>query len=523
MSTVETQFDERTATIPAWLRLVGAALVVLVAVAIGLAALERGQVELLFLLVGAAIFGYASLSRPNIAIYLAMFLLYTNTTVIAQRFHGMPHPVVFSVPLLLLMPISYRVLFRGEQIVFPRVTVWITLFLMVQAIGALLSIDPPAAFEGVLVSITEGALLFLLIVNAVRTEQVLRGVVWALLAGGAFLGAISAHQYLTNSYDKTYGGFAQTEGKGFGVQGERVKVIQHRAAGPLAGENRYAQIMLMLFPLGLFQFFGERKASLRWLAVAATVLIMIGWALTFSRGSTIALCMTVAAMACLGHLRLRHLVSVGALAVLLLLAIPQFRARLESLETLPALLTGKVTSTNRPDGAVNGRVTEMMAALRVYADHPILGVGPSMFRNYSQEYGNVGGLKALETRREAHCFYAAVAAEFGTIGMIALLGGVFVTLRDLHRTRRMCAESHPLLSRLATGFFFMIVVYMTTGIFEHFSFIRYFWTMMALATACVCIASRILQENAAEEGTVTCNPRSDSLASETPNFRKFCR
>lgn len=505
MSTFEQQHIEGAPTDLRWFRLVGAAIVVLGAVAIGLVALERGKIDLLFLLVGAAIVGYVSLSRPNVAIYLAMFLLYTNTPVIAKRFHGIPHPIVYSVPLLLLLPIAYRVLFRGQQIFFPRVTVWITLFLMVQTVGAFVSIDPPAAFESVLISITEGALLFLLIVNAVRTEQVLHGVVWAFLAGGAFLGAVSAHQYLTNSYDKNYGGFAQTEGKGFGVQGERVKIIQNRAAGPLAVKNRYAQIMLMLFPLGLSQFCGERKALLKWLAIAATILIMIGWALTFSRGSAIAFALTVTVMVGLGHLRLRQLVIVGALAGVLLLALPQFRVRLASLETLPALLTGKMTSANRPDGAVTGRVTEMLAAARVYVDHPIIGVGPSMFRNYSQEYGNVGGLKALETRREAHCLYAAVAAEFGTFGLIALFGGVFVTLRDLRRTCLACADSHPLLSRLATGFFLMIVVYLTTGIFEHFSFIRYFWTMMALATACVCIASRTLRESAAE-GNVTCNP-----------------
>ncbi|MEX0820252.1 MAG: O-antigen ligase family protein [Pirellulaceae bacterium] len=505
MSTIEQQHDERTAIDLGWLRFVGAAMVVLCAVAIGIVALERDKVELLILLVGGAIFGYASWSRPNIAIYLAMFLLYTNAPVIAQRFHGIPKPIVFSVPLFLLIPTACRVLFRGEQIIFPRVTVWFTLFLMVQAVGALMSIAPPVAFEGVVTFITEGGLLFLLIVNAVRTEQVLHGVVWTFLAAGAFLGAASAHQYLTNSYHKTYGGFAQLEGKGFGVQGERGKVIQNRAAGPLAVKNRYAQIMLMLFPLGLFQFIGERKALLRWLALAATVLIMAGWALTFSRGSTIGLGLTVVVMVAFGHLRLSHLVVVGVLAAALLLTLPQFRARLVTMQSLPALLTGKMTSANQPDGAVTGRVTEMLAAVWVYADHPIIGVGPSMFPYYSQQYGNVGGLKALDTKRQAHCLYAGVAAEFGTIGLIAVFGGVFVTLRDLHRARQACADSHPLLARLATGLFFMIVVYLTTGIFEHFAFIRYFWTMMALATACICVASRTLRESAAE-ATVTCSP-----------------
>ncbi len=495
MATAAANSETRTVNAPAWLRLVGAASIILAVVVVGLVAFERGKAELLFLLIGAAIFGYVSLSRPNVTIYLAMFLLYTNAPVIAKRFHGIPHLIVFCVPLLLLIPIALRVVFRGEDFIFPRVTVWIFLFLMVQCIGALLCVDPPAAFKSVLTSVTEGALLFLLVVNAVRTERVLRGVVWALLAGGAFLGAISAHQYLTNSYGNDYGGFAQTEGKGFGVQGKLVKVIQNRAAGPLAVKNRYAQIMLMLFPLGVFQFFGEKQAARRWLAMAATLLIMIGWALTFSRGSTIALGLTIATMVALGHLRLGRLLVIGAIVGLLLCSLPQFRARLSSLDTLPGLMTGKMTSANRPDGAVTGRMTEMMAAVRVYMDYPIIGVGPSMFRNYSQEYGNIGGMKALETRREAHCFYAAVAAEFGTLGMLALLSFIGITLRDLHRINRQCIAIEPSLARLAAGVFFMIVVYLTTGIFEHFSFIRYFWTMMGLAVACVCIASETAKQS----------------------------
>ena len=40
------------------------------------------------------------------------------------------------------------------------------------------------------------------------------------------------------------------------------------------------------------------------------------------------------------------------------------------------------------DGAMRRRVTEMMAAVRVFFDHPTIGVGPGMFKAYSEEYGN---------------------------------------------------------------------------------------------------------------------------------------
>ena len=45
-------------------------------------------------------------------------------------------------------------------------------------------------------------------------------------------------------------------------------VMQRRLAGPLGEQNRYAQIMLMLVPLGLFRFWGERSIALRQLSYA---------------------------------------------------------------------------------------------------------------------------------------------------------------------------------------------------------------------------------------------------------------
>jgi hypothetical protein len=500
-TTADTSPHDRT-----WLRILLPVAAVLAAGGVGIVAVERGKIELLLLLLIAPIAGYVALWRPNTMIYAALFLLYTNAPVIAKRFHGLPYPIVFSVPLLLMLPIAGRVLFRGGQVFFPRVTLWIVLFVMVQTTGALLSKNPRIGFEGVIISVTEGVLLFLLVVNAVRTEQVLRGVVWMLLAAGAFLGAASAYQYATNSYHKSYGGFAQLEGEGFAVQGERIKVIQRRAAGPLGVKNRYAQIMLMLFPLGMFQLWGERRASIRLLAITAIGMILTGWALTFSRGSAVGFALTVVVMAGLGYVNWRQLVVVGALAGVLLLALPQYRTRLASLDVIPAMLTGKSVGGNRPDGAVTGRMTEMLAAARVYADHPIVGVGPTMFRYYAQEYGKVGGFRAIAADREAHCLYVAVAAEFGTLGSVFLFGLIYLTLRDLGRVRKLCADSHPQLARLAAGFFFMIIVYLTTGIFAHFSFIRYFWMMMALATACVCIARSKLAEEAESEGAPTCNP-----------------
>ena len=76
MSYAKQQYVEDDRQDRAWPRLLFAAAAVIVAVAIGLVALERGKVELLFLLIGTVIAGYASLSRPNTAIYIAVSALH---------------------------------------------------------------------------------------------------------------------------------------------------------------------------------------------------------------------------------------------------------------------------------------------------------------------------------------------------------------------------------------------------------------------------------------------------------------
>ena len=73
---------------------------------------------------------------------------------------------------------------------------------------------------------------------------------------------------------------------------------------------------------------------------------------------------------------------------------------------------------------------------------------------------------------------------------------LFVTLRNLNRVRRRALESRPELSRLAAGFMLAVLAYMTTGIFLHLAYQRYFFFLVALAAAASSIAMRELSADA---------------------------
>ena len=191
-------------------------------------------------------------------------------------------------------------------------------------------------------------------------------------------------------------------------------------------------------------------------------------------------------------IKIRQLLPIAVGTALLLLVFPQFATRMNSLKYLTGMVTGgRQTLAGEVDGSIKRRATVMLAAARVAADYPLLGVGPGNFNFYSREYGKLGGFRVIEGDREAHCLYLEVAAEHGVIGLVCFLAILFVTLRNLVRVRRRWLHSRPEIANLATGFLLAIVAYLTTGIFLQLAFVRFFWLMLAFASSVGYIASRL--------------------------------
>jgi O-antigen ligase len=424
-------------------------------------------------------------SWPEAATLAVVALLYSNAAVVAVRFHGLPFAVGAMVVLPLAVPLANDLILHRRPLIVTPALPFVLLFLAMETVTVAMSRDPETALSR-LFEEGQGVVLYILITNVVRNAATLRRIVWSLILVGSILGAIALHQQLTGSFRSTYGGFAQADTGAFDVQTSQGTVSQPRLAGPIGETNRYAQIMLMLMPLGFMQFAGGRSWWARTLAILGTALAAVGCALTFSRGAALALVLVVGTMAMMGYIRPRHLVVLVLGSFLALTAFPQSRARLASLQTVAdSLLAGQAggQSGERLDGAVTGRLTEMLAAARVFADHPVFGVGPGMFKYYAPEYGNDGGLRFLEGPREAHNLYLGIAAETGALGILSFLAIVFVTLRSLQRRRQACMRTDPALAHSVTGFILVVVAYLATGMSMHFSYTRYFWLMLGLAGA----------------------------------------
>ena len=465
--------------------------------------------------VGAALLGMTILVRPGIATLVVVAILYSNAGVIAVRFHDVPSFVAAAVPMLLIPPLAAFIILERREIVVTSAFPWILGLLLVQLISGIASNDAGTAFDTVLTFVLEGIGLYFLITNVVRTRDVLIAVVWILVAIGAFLGALSFYQDATGTYGNIYLGFAQpseatvsSDESGLGT------IAQYRLAGNIGEKNRYAQIMLMLVPLGLFLAIGERSRVRRLLALSAAGITSLGVALTFSRGAAIGFVLLFGIMFLMGYLKWKHLLAVVLGAAIVLAAVPVYTERLTELVAVSESVGD--TGIDQADGAIQSRVTEGLAALLAWADHPVIGVGPGQFPQYYRQYAEVVGIRVLARDRESHNLYLGMAAELGILGITVFLIILGLTFRDLIRARRAVQVHDPLIAAIVTGFMFAILAYLSTGIFLHMSFIRYFWLMLGLAAASAVVAMAIAKAN---EAKATADTTADGLpAARTPDL-----
>lgn len=422
---------------------------------------------------------------PAVTTLVVLFVLYANLPVVAIHSYGVPELAAASFFLLLVLPFFYYVVVARQPIVVNRTLLLMVVYLGVIFLSAVASGHVASSLDRVVSFIVEGLVLYVLVINTVRTPGLLRNAMWALILAGVLMGGISLYQELTGSYDNDFGGMAVVKDSGVmdtgrtDLLGKDVKRL--RLSGPLGSKNRYAQVMVVLLPIALMRIWGERRLLLRLLAAASCIPIVAGALLTFSRGAGISIILTLFAMAFLRVLKLRHLVVVGLVGFLFVSAvIPDYIYRLSTAVDVAELASG---NTEDASGSVRGRATVNLAALNIFFDHPLLGVGPGQTSAYMIKYGNEVGFRRLETDRRAHNMYLEELADTGIVGFTLFMGILGLTLYELLQVRRRWMSSRPEVGHILAGLMMAIIAYMSTAIFLHLSYVRYYWVILALAGA----------------------------------------
>ena len=451
---------------------------------------------LLAVFVAAGVVAFlVSLARPSSATYVVIAILYSNAAAVAARSHGVPDFIAVAFPLLLALPLADHLLLRRKPVVITAALPFLFGYMLVQVLSTIGARDVSDTADGLIGFLIGGFGLYFVITNVIRTYASLRTAIWVVLVAAAAVGVLSTIQAVTGQYNNDFGGFATVDlpGRDNAEQLSASLDATVRAEGPIGETNRFAQVMVVLLPIGVMLAIGEKRRLYRSLALLLTLLILAGMATTFSRGAALGLTVVLVVATFLGYLRVRHLVGLGLVLALLLLAFPTYGQRLLDLQGL-LNLDQKRAVAEQPDaqvvgdtGNLRGRATSTLAALYVWSDHPVFGVGRGQFRQYYEEYAGEVADTGLSSRvdfgatRQAHNLYTSVAAETGTFGLVLFLAVFIVTMRRLLGARRWWHASRPDVAHLAVGFFLAIVAYLVSGIALHLSYERYLWFLLALA------------------------------------------
>ena len=434
--------------------------------------------------------GYSLFKKPELATLVFAAILYANLAVIGVQLYHVPQIAAAGVSGLLVLPLANYLLVRREKLLFNTGFFLALLYGAALVAASLLARDMNIAMNELGNFFAEGLILYFLLINVIRELHALKRVIWTLLLVGSVLGALSLLQETTKTYENNYGGLAQ---KSNDIDMADVKLDEYggsrRAGGPLGKENRYAQIMVVIFPLALCMAYIEPARKMRLLAIAAAGLILGGIVLTFSRGAFVTLAGMMLIMIFLRYIRPTQALGGMALLVMAILTVlPEYVERVSSVTNLSSVVAQDSEGTREADGSLRGRFAQNLAAIRVFFEHPFLGVGPGHFAKfYSARYGNEVGTKRLISNRRAHSLYLEMLADTGLAGTLTFMTVVVVVVRRLWQARRRFAQTRPELSHLATGLILGIFNYFGTALFLHLSYQRYYWFLMALAGAALLI------------------------------------
>lgn len=420
----------------------------------------------------------ASIGLPILAA-----ILYLNLSdVVARR---TPIPSLLQ-PLILLLAIAvivYRDRFQPRAIAASALSLLAIVYCVVLIAGTSWSENPAVADAKVLEGVR--GLIILLIAGSLGARwTAVRRAVAVIALGAAFLAALTLFQSVTGRFDLDFGGLARSERGHIFAQ-----VSDIRASGPIGDPNFYGQILVMAFPLAAFLGWGAARRRERILFLTAAALIAVGTALTYSRGSLLALAVAGALTIVVLRVRLMHVA-----ALLLIAAV-----------VAPANLTQRFLSLGGSEGVVKGierdssvdrRKLDAGVAIRMFDEHPLLGVGTGAFSYHYGRYANEVGSSArqyglLNANQAAHSLYLELAAETGLAGLLAfgaMMAAAFAMLRDARR--KLLARGLTDYAAIAAALSIALTGYLVSSIFLHGAFQRYLWLLLGLSAAVTRLASR---------------------------------
>lgn len=437
----------------------------LVAIGLGVAA-AASPIALvgLFALVAASVVIAAAFAQPRWALIVFLFVLYSYGGWVASHAVGGPE-LSQGLLVVIIVGVVWRQRTRGEQVSLPSELGAVIALGLAYTVSAFFARDLGASLGDIQDYI--GYSLTVVVVVALLDRPIwLRRAVWAAVIAGAGLAIVSLLQAAIGAYGSDFAGFARGKPEGAGV---------FRASGPL-DPNFFGQVLVATAMLALYLGLSARGREGRVLGLAASAVCLAATALTGSRGAFVAAVAAFLLVLLLAPIPRRVVATAGALAVVAgLIFLPSGLKARVGLPTSSADSEQVAVVQKGSESAIRGRESENLAALSMFRDHPILGVGPDNYRLHYLDYSEQIGLDPRLEQRQAHSLYLEALAETGIVGAVALLAILWLALRGAWRARQSLTGPDAL---LAEGVFVALVSFLVAALFLHLTYPRYLWLIV---------------------------------------------
>ena len=301
-------------------------------------------------------------------------------------------------------------------------------------------------------------LIFLVIVNVLRTEKQLKALLFLVLIATCILSFSAIDDYRTGNLE---------------LRGQRVK----GAIGNLFDNpNDLALHLITFFPIVIGLALGTRNLVVRTIYIAVALTILGGTVATFSRGGFLGLLFVVGTLVWrLGKSNRTLVIGVGIVLFILFLVLA------------PGAYRQRVTTMG--DGSAETRKVDLKRSVYLALRHPLFGVGMDNFVLYSD--------RELAT----HNSYTQVGSE---LGIPAAVVYVLFLIAAVKRLRRI--PDPPVLDKrqrrlryLAIGLEASLIGFMVSSFFAS---VAYLWYVYYLVGYAICV-SRLWETSAAERNMGT--------------------
>jgi putative inorganic carbon (HCO3(-)) transporter len=393
-------------------------------------------------------------------LFLFTFVLYFRPYELIPALSG-----VSSMALIVAVPTLVFFFFtqftrEGNLTARPREVNLVLLFVAAALLSIPLAINRGEAWGEFNDKFIKAVLMFIVMVNVVRTERRLRWLLWLSLAISCFLAAHAVADYRAGR---------------LGDLGVRVAGV---VGGMFGNPNDMALHLVTMVPIAVALFFTTRNPLSKFIYAACAALIVAGVVVSFSRGGFLGLIAACGVLA--WKLGRKHKLLVGvsvlfAAAAFVLLAPGDYGARLGTITSVSADLTGSSSQ----------RQALLIRSLVVTAQHPLFGVGMGNF--------HIVSIHELVS----HNAFTQVSAEMGIAALVIYVWFMAAPLRRLRSIERETFDARRA-SRfyyLAVGLQAALVGYMVSSFFASVAYSFYVYYLVGYAVA----LRRLYEAERAEE------------------------